>query len=441
MNLKQYLHNQFSAETRTVTESANVDAITTHVLALIQDDVPVKRRTMAPYAYVFASALLVIALISGISFRANIMRPLIPNVSAQEIVRTMQASISSDRLHYTQVSRVLSSQADTADEIDSLGNTTTSEVWIDRTRRISRLDRIDSKGRVRAMIIKKKMPDGTHMTYQFVTNELNNGSKQGLFVGRADYESYEDNIDTFLKKDFVALMKSNGVDVSPKYEEILYEGKRSYKITLTYPPDKMGTKITSTIVIDKATRLPYEEMLEETGRPDGPFKMETRYSFTTDVTQNIFDLNPPSGYTIATPAEITDFGFMYIFADDKPLDPQIGHKNLWQIERELTVSINNNDIQPRDGMLPVDNTYALYISKSSYSTAPDTNDPSIAYIQVKPHAPKSSLNNIPAQVYTLPLIEDIGNGRYVVIKLEGKDKRGRQYAVKKVFRYDELVAF
>ncbi len=257
-------------------------------------------RFALPFAFLAIALLLYATKIPHSSSQSqSVVDQIIQPVSADEILNAMQLSINSERLHV--VMETKTNGGDTSDEADSLGNDSISETWIDRKNHLSRLERRDLQGRLRILVITNG-ENGEAKSYRFAlggkTHTFESLEKKGVFAETNEFKSYEDAIDLTLRQDYVSTLRESGVSVDASFKEISYLGRPAYELTLNHPVDKMGTTTTEILTIDQETKLPYKNILTETGRPDGFFEMTTAYTFSNDFSDDVFELKAPAGYSL-----------------------------------------------------------------------------------------------------------------------------------------------
>lgn len=407
-----------------------------------------------------AVSIALAALIFGIFFKTDTGKSnktggnysLIPRVSAEGILKDMQASINSDRLHFTMQESMIEGvkEPNSEDMVDSLGPSSFSETWIDRKAHIARLDRKDNKGRTRVHIIIKGLPDKS-TTYQFVTSEQQNleesRNKVGIFVSREDHDGYESIIDLAIKKDYIQLMKNQGLEVDPKYEEINYQGHSAYKITLKYAKHKpKQVALTEIFTIDKETKLPYEQLFTESGPEpeDEERQFKTVYSFSTNFGDDVFDLKAPEGYTLMQNPKIV---FFYpVQSGEGYINQAKNQEEAWRRRKILSVSVSDgiNSIGgTRGGLLPTGYAYKLFVVKKVFHTEEEAkNVKDLQYEEIKPHETDLKQNNYPNKVYTFPDIPDntFNPRHFIIMKLEVTDQKGKKYEVKQIISLSHLIS-
>ncbi len=367
----------------------------------------------------------------------------IQQVSAEGLLRAMQVSTNSERLHV--IMQTSSNGPDNSNEAEDSGNY--SETWIDRKNHLSRLERKDSQNRLRALIIKQGLPSENGKTYQFIlagmhSYPLDLSTKKGLFVSRTDHDGYENILDLTLRKDYVETLKQNGVQVKSSYEKTTYEGHPAYKLTLIRPEGKRGIIYTEILTIDKNTQLPYEDVTIDPGRndiPGGILQMTTKYSFSTNFSNTVFDRKPPKGYSLIENPKIANFS-LEIAGGTNSNESQ---EELWKDERELYAEVagDGQTLGIGEGMFPDGYKYNVFISDKSFSSKEEAqNTKNVAFTEIQSHEVVHKQNNISTQVYSLPNIPQNDFSQYGIFKLEVMDTSGKKlYEVKQVMQYKSLL--
>jgi hypothetical protein len=357
--------------------------------------------------------------------KGEINHSFIKIVSAQDVLQAMQASINSERLHIIMTKQT--NKDDDSNISDSFGNYSVSEAWVDRKSKRARFEAKDSQNRLRFLLIHHALTDKTTKTVQFLTGSMHSfdiNAKQGLYISRIDGDNYQEELDLTLREDYVKTLIDSGAVIETNYQDIQYNGKNAYKLTINYPKDKNS----ETLIIDKETKLPFEDTFTETDYPEvkgGTLIINTKYSFSTDFSDDVFSQMPPEGYSLVSTPTITDFSFSTVSQNEKQLSVTVNYKNL----------LFNNKVSLDDGFMLDRKQYKLYMAKESFSSFIEAKLAFNLHFEAIPSHPiNEHRNNTSYFVYTLPDL--LGKKDYGVFKLEVLDENGKK--LYEVYRVENI---